>query len=328
MSTQVLNFSGAYDIGINYGFNGDNLPSPAAVVDLLRASQISYVRLFEPRKDVLDSFRGKPFVISLGTRNEDIKNLASSPGAALAWIESNVSPFVNDVNIGYITIGNEVIPGAEALYIAQAIDNMLAAISAAGITRTIKVSTVVSMNVLGSSYPPSNGAFSSPTALAMKGIVPLLVRQGAPLMLNVYPYFTYASDPQHISLEFALFQSKVPAVRDGNLEYYNLFDAMVDAVFVALEKINAPGLSIAIGETGWPSAGNPPHTTTDNARTYNKNFMDHVLNRTGTPRRPGMAMEAFFFELFNEDEKAGGVEQNFGFFYPNTRPVYPFWPGS
>lgn len=188
-----------------------------------------------------------------------------------------------------------MIPSTEAPYIAQAIDNVLAVIFTAGIAKTMKVSTVIAMNVLGSSYPPSTGTFSDAAAQVSSKIVPLLERQGAPLMLNVYSYFTYASDPKKISLKYALFTSKDVVVRDGNLEYYNLFDAMVDSVFAALEKINASDLSIAILETGCPSVWNLPYTSTDNAKTYNGNFMDRISNRTGTSKEAGSGHESLPF---------------------------------
>ncbi|KAK3427544.1 hypothetical protein EUGRSUZ_F03742 [Eucalyptus grandis] len=248
------------------------------------------------REDILEVFRGKPFVISLGTQNEDIGNLASSLNTSLVWIQTDVCPYISDVDIGYITIGNEVILGAGVAYVAQAIDNVVVAISAAGITKTImKVSKVIAMDVLASLYPPSADAFSDTASQALNQIVPSLVRQGAPLMLN-------------ISLEYTLFISRDVVVRDESLEYHNLFNVMVDWVFAALEKINAADPSITISETRWPSAENLPHESTDNAKTYNRNFMERILNRTGMPRRPGVAMNASIFDLFNEDEKAGGVE--------------------
>ncbi|KAI6690862.1 hypothetical protein NL676_027690 [Syzygium grande] len=159
----------------------------------------------------------------------------------------------------------------------------------------MKVSTVIAINVLRSSYPPSVGTFSDAAAQVSSKIVPLLERQGAPLVLNMYSYFMYVSDPKKISLKYALFTSKDVVVRDGNLEYYNLFDAMVDLVFAALEKINASDLSIAILETECPSIWNLPYTSTNNAKTYNRNFMDYISNRTGMSRRPRVAMKAFLF---------------------------------
>ena len=66
-------------------------------------------------------------------------------------------------------------------------------------------------------------------------------------MVNLYPYFAYASDPSHVSFEYATFQAKDP-VLDKGLKYFSVFDAMVDAVYAALEKIGAGNVPLIIGE--------------------------------------------------------------------------------
>lgn len=318
--------AGANVIGVNYGLNGDNLPPPEQVIDLYGRCQINFVRLFEPRHEVLEALRGRPQLVSLGTKNEEIQSIASSQQASDEWVKTHVVPFVDNVNIGYITVGNEVIPGTNAQYVGQAINNILNSLNNYGITKQIKVTTVLAGTSLASSYPPSAGAFTNEAAAVLKDIAQNLWHRGFPIMINVYPYFAYASDPSHISLDYALFQSKDPVVRDGPYLYYNLFDAMVDAFHSALEKIDVPNVTLAISESGWPSAGNEPYTSIENAQKYNKNLMDHVLGGKGTPRRPGQTFDTFLFEMFNENQKPAGVEQNFGFFYPNMQPIYPFWP--
>ncbi|OVA08814.1 Glycoside hydrolase [Macleaya cordata] len=144
-------------------------------------------------------------------------------------------------------------------------------------------------------------------------------------MIDVYPYFAYANDPAHIPLDYALFKSTSPVVVDGNLNYYNLFDAMVDAFNAALEKINMSDIYLSISESGWPSAGNGDDTSIENAKTYNTNLVNHVLE-TGSPRKPHHRYNTFVFSMFNEDLKQpAGVEQHFGLFYPNMEPVYTIW---
>ncbi|XP_031273004.1 glucan endo-1,3-beta-glucosidase-like [Pistacia vera] len=129
---------------------------------------------------------------------------------------------------------------------------------------------------------------------------------------------------KHISFEYAKFNAKQPVVVDGNFKYYNLFDAMVDAVYVALEKVNAGNVSTYISGTGWASAGKKPYTSKENARIYDQNLYSHVLSG-GTPRRPDNLLDVFIYEMFNENNKESRVEQNFGVFYPNTLPVYKFF---
>lgn len=226
------------------------------------------------------------------------------------------------MSIKYITVGNEVIPGPLTQFVLPAMKNLHISLLAAGLG-TVGVTTVVSMSVLGNSYPPSQGTFSPNAASAMASIVSFLKGTGQPLLANVYPYFAYAADPVDISLSYALFTSPMPVVRDGQFLYQNLFDAMVDALHAAMEKVAGAGVPVVVSESGWPSAGAVPATIA-NARTYNNNFIAHVLSGRGTPRNPGKPLEAFVFAMFNEDLKPGAItERNFGLFYPNKKPVYP-----
>ncbi|KAJ6337467.1 hypothetical protein OIU76_007193 [Salix suchowensis] len=93
----------------------------------------------------------------------------------------------------------------------------------------------------------------------------------------------------------------------------------------SLEKINQPGLTVVVTESGWPTAGNEPITSPENAQTYNRNLLNHVEEGRGTPRRPSQPLDVYFFAMFNEDLKQAGIEQHWGFFYPNMQPVYSFW---
>lgn len=54
-------------------------------------------------------------------------------------------------------------------------------------------------------------------------------------MANVYPYFSYVGDNNNIHLDYALFQPTTMAVIDGDHIYNNLFNAMVDSIFSAME---------------------------------------------------------------------------------------------
>lgn len=197
--------------------------------------------------------------------------------------------------------------------------NIQAAMSAAGLGQ-IKVSTSVSYGVLGQSYPPSNGAFSPTAQPTMTSIVQFLVQNGAPLLVNVYPYFSYVGNEAQIRLDYALFTAPGTVVTDGQYQYQNLFDALMDALYSALERTGGANVPIVVSESGWPSAGGDASTTVANAQTYNQNFINHVGK--GTPKRPG-PIEGYIFEMFNEDQKSGAeTEKHFGLFFPNQQPVY------
>lgn len=186
------------------------------------------------------------------------------------------------------------------------------------------------MDVLQSSFPPSNGTFRNDIALSvMKPMLEFLNETRSFFFLDVYPFFAWASDPTNIDLNYALFDSDNITVTDPGtgLVYTNLFDQMVDAVYFAMERLGYPGIRIFIAETGWPNGGDLDQVGANihNAGTYNRNFVRKVTRKSlvGTPARPGSVLPSFIFALFNENLKPGlGTERHFGLFYPNGSAVY------
>jgi hypothetical protein len=153
----------------------------------------------------------------------------------------------------------------------------------------------------------------------MTPIARYLATTGAPLLANVYPYFAYRGNEAQIDIKYALFTSPGTVVQDGNKAYQNLFDALVDTFYSALESAGAAKVKIVVSESGWPSAGGDA-ATTGNAQTYNQNLINHVGK--GTPKRPG-GIEAYIFAMFNEDKKGGAeTEKHFGLFKPDKSPAY------
>ncbi|GLT78498.1 hypothetical protein SLA2020_500310 [Shorea laevis] len=321
------------DVGINYGRLGNNLPTPKRVIEFLSKdlnNAIPLVRLFEPEPEALVALSETNLIVALGTLNQDIPQLSSSLDFARDWIKKYVTPYMNSNGQGtrfrYLTVGNEVIPGPFAAQVLPAMKNLQQVLVEAKLSSNIQVSTVVPSGVLGSSFPPSAGEFAQDVLGIMTDIANYLHSNNVPLLINVYPYFAYISDPEHISLDYALFRSQNAVVIDGNRPYYNLFDAIVDSFIAAMVKVvGSEDVKIVVSESGWPSAGNEPHATIENARTYNNNLKNRIQNSKGTPRNPNLNLETYIFALFNENQKPAGTEQNFGSFYPNMTAVYPLW---
>lgn len=138
---------------MNYGRLGNNLPPPEQVVSLLKSRNIPRVRLFEPQQDAIQALEGSAIEVVLGTLNGDLPRLASDPSFATQWVAANVVPYANSVTFRYITAGNEVVPGDFETNVLPAMQNLDSAIAAANLT--IPVTTVVSIGVLGASFPPS-----------------------------------------------------------------------------------------------------------------------------------------------------------------------------
>ncbi|GMH13755.1 hypothetical protein Nepgr_015596 [Nepenthes gracilis] len=307
-------------IGVCYGLNGDNLPSPNDVVGLYSKYGIGKMRIFNPNPTVLNALRGSGIELTLGVADEDIPRLASSVDAADSWFAHNVQPYLNDITVPYIAVGNEVVPGEFSASLVAAMQNVQTVLRNRNLMG-MRATTVVHGAVLSNSYPPSATVFSDRARDTMSRILQFLSAHGAPLLINVYPYFAYASSPLHQRLDYALFTATGTVVQDRNLSYSNLFDAMADSYIWAMEKVGVSNVDIVVSESGWPHAGNGNLTTPELAFTYNKNFMLHVLHG-GTPKRPGSYVEGFIFAMFDEDQKAAGAEQNWGLFKPNMRPNY------
>ncbi|KAL9274179.1 putative glucan endo-1,3-beta-glucosidase BG5 [Drosera capensis] len=304
------------NMGICYGLKGDNLPSPADAIGLCQNHGINKVRLFEPNPAALDALRGKGFDVILGTLDADISTLASSETAADSWFRTNVQPYVNDMNIKFISLGNEIVPSEFTGSLVQAMQNLQNVLQSHGLG--IKVSTVVDPKVLVN-FPPSTSVFTTDAHDTMVGILQFLSAQKNPLLINVHPYFAYNSNPT-MSLDYVMFTSTAPVVTDGDLSYTNLYDAMIDSFVWAMEKEGGGDVDLVVTESGWPHDGNGNITTLDLAATYNKNFLKHVGG--GTPKRPSAAIDGYLFALLDEDLKPPGAEQNWGLFKPNMDPNY------
>ncbi|PIA48292.1 hypothetical protein AQUCO_01400708v1 [Aquilegia coerulea] len=320
-----LTTTGAQSIGVCYGRIGDDLPPPAQVVALYRSQNIGRMRIYDPNQEVLQALRGSNIELILGVPNPDLQGLAADASAATTWVETNVRNFFPDVRIKYIAVGNEVSPANNAQYVSfvlPAMQNIYNAIVAAGLQGQIRVSTAIDTRVLGTSYPPSDGAFRGDVRGFLDPIIGFLANNQAPLLVNVYPYFGLLDNPNQIKLSYALFTNPGPEFTDpnNNLVYQNLFDAILDSVYGALEKAGGSGLEIVVSESGWPSAANT-EATVDNARTYNQNLINHIGK--GSPKTSGRPIETYIFAMFNENMKNPEFEKNFGLFNPNQQPVYP-----
>ncbi|CAA2986930.1 glucan endo-1,3-beta-glucosidase-like [Olea europaea subsp. europaea] len=314
----------AAPVGVCYGRVASNLPPPSEVVNLIKSNGISRIRLFNPDPDALNPFSGTGIELMIGVPNEILPTLANGTvSTSHEWLQTNIFSNILPTQIRYLAVGNEVLlkDPFYSPYVVPAILNLYEALQTLGLSETIKLSSSHAASILSSSYPPSSGAFDPNIQPVLLPLLQFLQTSGSPLMVNVYPFFSYINNPQYISLDYALFRSSTPDI-DQNLAYTNMFDATVDAFVYAMEKVGFPGIPVVVTETGWPAAGGFA-ASPENALDYNANIVKRTVNNFGTPKRPGVGIEVFLFDLFNENGKNGEeYERQFGIFGVDGTKAY------
>lgn len=323
----VQAFTGTY--GINYGQIADNIPGPDYVVKLLRKAKIRNVRIYDANHTVIEAFRGSGLELIVGLSNEHVKDMNISEDRALNWVKENVQPFLPDVPIKGIAVGNEVLGGSDQELeesLVGAVKNIYNALSRLKLSNVVQVSTSHSQAVFASSYPPSSCKFNDNIMQYMKPLLQFFWKTGTPFLINVYPFIAYKGDSKNIDINYALFKPNT-GVYDSTskLTYDNMFDATVDAAYFALEDAGYDGMEVCVTETGWASSGDQDEVgaTPENARTYNFNLRKRLARRKGTPHRPEIVMKTYVFALFNEDLKSGpGSERHYGLYKPDGTLAY------
>ncbi|GAV76696.1 Glyco_hydro_17 domain-containing protein/X8 domain-containing protein [Cephalotus follicularis] len=318
-------------IGVNIGTALSDMPHPTQVVALLKAQQIRHVRLYDTDRGMLVALANTGIQVIVSVPNEQLLGIGQSNSTAANWVSKNVVAHYPATNITAISVGSDVLttlPNA-APVLVNGMKFIHTALVASNLDRQIKVSTPLSSSLILDSFPPSQAFFNRSWNPVMVPILNFLQSTGSFLMLNVYPYYDYMQSNGIIPLDYALLKPLPPnkeAVDANTLVHYtNVFDAMVDAAYFAMAFLNTTNVPVMVSESGWPSKGdsNEPDATLENANTYNSNLIRHVLNKTGTPKHPGMAVSTYIYELYNEDMKPGPIsEKNWGLFDANGEPIY------
>lgn len=319
-------------VGVNIGTDLSDMPHPTQVVALLKAQQIHHVRLYNADRGMLLALANTGIKVAVSVPNEQLLGIGQSNSTAANWVSQNVVAHYPATNITTICVGSEVpssLPNAGRVLVS-ALRFIHSALVASNLDRQVKVSTPLASSIILDSFPPSQAFFNHSWKPVLVPMLNFLQSTGSFFMLNVYPYYEYMQSNGVIPLDYALFKplSATKEAVDSNtlLHYTNVFDAIVDAAYFAMLDLNFTSIPVVVSESGWPSKGDPkeePDATLDNANTYNSNLIKHVINKTGTPKHPGIAVSTYIYELYNEDNKPGPLsEKNWGLFDADGRPVY------
>ncbi|WP_075341272.1 glycosyl hydrolase family 17 protein [Tenacibaculum agarivorans] len=330
-------------IGVNFSntfqSSGQQVSAATAASQISEAG-IKTVKMFTyNQSDCITAFANTGLQILVDVPNDDLQACAGNDKTTIDAIVQVLSD--NSNAIPTLCVGNEPLGSwwnnAYAPYLVDALTNIKAAITKAGLST--KVTVPFNYAIMGVSYPPSAGAFnkskiSSSSKKTIKSIVlevcKILASDNSAFMINVYPFITQ-NNQRSISLKYCLFTAendKSVWVIDGSYTYKNIFDAMYDALYVALENNGYGSLPIVIGEAGWPTGPNTtyPSATTANAQTFNQNLINHCTSGNGTPRNSGINIPCFIFEMYDEDTKptgAGTFEHDWGVYgYNSTKKDY------
>ncbi|XP_071735514.1 glucan endo-1,3-beta-glucosidase 14-like [Rutidosis leptorrhynchoides] len=315
-------------VGINYGQIANNLPQPSQVSVLLKTLNISRVKLYDADPKVLGSFANSNVEFIIGLGNEYLPKM-QDPQEAQIWIQQKVQPYLSQPKITCITVGNEILGGQDSnlpQYLYPAMKAMYQALVNLGLNKQVYITTAHSLQILATSFPPSQGAFREDLVQYLQPILAFHSQTDSPFLINVYPYFAYKNDPNHVRLEYVLFEPNEGAIDPNtNLRYDNMLYAQIDAVHSAIKALGYGNIQVQISETGWPSKGDEDEfgATVQNAEIYHKNLIQRMQQRQGTPANPSESIEVYVFALFNENMKPGPTsERNYGLYYPDGTPVY------
>lgn len=321
-------------VGVCYGQLGNNLPSPQESVKLMiKSLKATRVKIYDANPKILKALKNTDIQVSIMVPNEIINNISlSSQSLSDQWVRTNVLPYLPGTKIRYLLVGNEILSLPDKSIwpnLVPAMRKIRKSLKTLG-ARKIKVGTPSAMDVLQSSFPPSNGTFRSDISESvMRPMLHFLNRTKSFFFVDAYTFFPWSSDPKNIHLDYALLESTNITYTDPvtKLTYTNLFDQMLDAVVFAMKRLGYPDIRIFIAETGWPNGGDYDQIGANiyNAATYNRNIVKKLTAKPaiGTPARPGWVLPSFIFALYNENQKPGpGTERHFGLLYPNGSHVY------
>lgn len=137
-------------MGVNYGTYGDNLPTPAQAVALLKKSGVTQARIYDTNPSVLNAFQGSNIQLMVGVRNDEIVAIGQDNATAYKWVNDHIVPYAAKCNITGIAVGNEVLSyeSEQAVLLVPAMKLIHTALVSYALDSMMRVTTPCSTDLL------------------------------------------------------------------------------------------------------------------------------------------------------------------------------------
>ncbi len=322
-------------MGMNLSTKFMSSPIPmAAAAKAIDGLGIGFVKLFD--WDAIDSEfintvnASSGLSIALGIPNHRLADLNTTSGASAVVDEMAGRCGAAWQHVRWVCVGNEPLGawlnGQYLSVLGSAVGNVYAALLAKNY-KTVGVTVPQNFDFMANSWPPSAGRIKPDYQQAIKDTCAVMRTSRAPFMVNIYPYLTRRADPNDVPLDYAMFTKTTPQFDDQGKSYFNLFDAMLDALHFALGDVQCQDLEIVVGECGWATGpAGQMDASMDNARTFLGKLIAHCNVGNGTPQRPNQPIRCFAFEMYDEGKKdigPGPFERYWGIYDGQGKPKFP-----
>lgn len=290
--------------GLCFGRKATKLPTDH-VLKVIKEKNISKMMLDctdNRGSDILKAVSNDPVLSSRMKFVLWVRDLAplANELSAKQWVSEYIEGYesiVSDICVGEVTVG------CTFDIFNNAMQNLKSLLPA-----SIKLSAMVNMSILEGTYyanmPPSLCKLTADARQLLTLLYTLNCGQ-FPLFVCMIPYFMMSGKAKPENC--LLIDGAQTYMRDGQYNYTQVFNAMLDSIWCALNK-ELPELRMANlnAVSGWPTDGPKDEASPKNAKIYIPNFVKHSNKCTPRGNKPaGICI----YNLVDEDLIETTVEE-------------------
>ncbi|CAI9118703.1 OLC1v1020303C1 [Oldenlandia corymbosa var. corymbosa] len=315
-------------LGINWGRVATQRMIPSMVVDMLLQNSINDVKVFSFSSNVLEPIGGTNISLAVTMPNEEFEFITDLDNAN-KWINLKFIKYKTfNVNFKYLYIGFQPLSTKFGPIIYNTTADVLERMQKALVKEKLGITATMSHYTDILNYEtlkkPSMAEFKPDLKNILSRICKTLQSSNSTFGIDI---FTILNVQEHFNnvTEFAFFDNNSTfRIQDGNLTYTNAFEAMYDSTVWALEKLGFPDLPVSVGATGWPTDGTE-ESTPENAQRYLQGLANFLMSNKGTPKRPGISIDAYIHNLADENSVrtlSGNFTRHFGIYKFDGTPKF------